>query len=195
MAKWDGSDWSALGGGMNDAVHALTVFDDGRGPALYAGGAFTTASLSAANRIARWDGSSWTALGSGTSDLVTILTTHDDGSGPALYSGGQFHVAFDCGDAYMARWRCGPDTTPPTISCPPAVLVGERIGSPPGEVVSFSVTTCDDHDPAPTVVCVPPSGSLFPPGTTLVTCTATDVDGNQAVSRFPVTVARGIRPP
>ena len=49
-------------------VHALAVFDDGGGPALYAGGDFTTAGGVAANRIAKWDGSSWSALGSGMND-------------------------------------------------------------------------------------------------------------------------------
>jgi hypothetical protein len=36
---------------------------------------------------------------------------------------------------------------------------------------------------------VPPSGSFFPRGTTLVTCTATDASGNQSTCQFPVTVA------
>ena len=31
------------------------------------------------------------------------------------------------------------------------------------------------------VVCEPPSGSSFPPGSTVVTCTATDAAGNTAV--------------
>ena len=68
IAKWDGSSWAALGSGMGGPtrqVLALTVFDDGGGPALYAGGSFTTAGGVAANRIAKWDGSSWAALGSG----------------------------------------------------------------------------------------------------------------------------------
>jgi hypothetical protein len=37
-------------------------------------------------------------------------------------------------------------------------------------------------------VCVPPSGSFFPRGTTLVNCTATDATGNQSNCQFPVTV-------
>jgi hypothetical protein len=35
-------------------VNALTVFDDGSGPALVAGGQFTTAGGVPANRIAQW---------------------------------------------------------------------------------------------------------------------------------------------
>ena len=39
IAKWDGTNWSALGSGMNGGVDALTV----GGNELYAGGNFTTA--------------------------------------------------------------------------------------------------------------------------------------------------------
>jgi len=52
---------------MNGQVSALTVFDDGSGPALYAGGAFTTAGGVVVNGIAKWNGSSWSQLGSGMS--------------------------------------------------------------------------------------------------------------------------------
>jgi X-Pro dipeptidyl-peptidase len=73
------------------------------------------------------------------------------------------------------------------------VLVSERFGTAPGEVVTYSVKAKDDHDPSPIVVSVPASGSFFPSGRTLVTCTATDASGNQSTCQFPVTVARGIR--
>ncbi len=68
IAKWDGTNWSPLGTGMNNFVQALTVFDDGSGggPALYTGGFFITAGGGPANLIAKWDGVSWSALGSGT---------------------------------------------------------------------------------------------------------------------------------
>ena len=39
IAKWDGSNWMALGSGMDYAVYALAV----SGSDLYVGGAFTTA--------------------------------------------------------------------------------------------------------------------------------------------------------
>ena len=58
IAKWNGSEWSALAGssgtGVNSAVDALIAFDDGTGPALYVGGWFTTAGGVSANRIAKW---------------------------------------------------------------------------------------------------------------------------------------------
>jgi hypothetical protein len=40
---------------------------------------------------------------------------------------------------------------------------------------------------------VPPSGSLFLPGATTVTCTATDFSGNQATCQFNVTVRPKVR--
>lgn len=81
---------------------------------------------------------------------------------------------------------CNPDTTPPVLSCPQSLFVRDR-GSP-GEIVTFSIPATDCLDPAPTVVCVPPSGSFFPRGKTLVTCTATDASGNESTCEFEVTV-------
>jgi hypothetical protein len=187
IARWDGSSWSPLaGGGVGSfAVYDLAVFDDGSGDALYAGGSFTTAGGEAVNRIAKWDGSGWSVLGSGTNDSVYTLAAFDDGTGDALFAGGEFTSALDSGDSFLARWGC-PDTVPPTIVCPGDIVVNDRGGT--GEVVSFTVTALDEQDPSPTLVCVPPSGSLFLRGTTLVTCTATDAHGNQATCQFTISV-------
>ncbi len=56
ITKWDGATWSPLGIGVNGEVRALAQYDDGQGggPALYVGGAFTTAGGRSANRVARW---------------------------------------------------------------------------------------------------------------------------------------------
>ena len=107
IAKWDGTQWSALGlgmGGPSPYVHALTVFDDGTGPTLYAGGAFTTAGGMPANRIAKWDGTQWSALGGGMDNWVYALTVFDDGTGPALYAGGNFTAAGGVPANYIAKW-------------------------------------------------------------------------------------------
>ncbi|MEQ8845886.1 MAG: GC-type dockerin domain-anchored protein [Phycisphaerales bacterium] len=109
IARWDGSAWSAVGGGTNGTVLTLTVFDDGSGPALYAGGWFTTAGRAAANGVARWDGSAWGALGegvaapTGTPPVINLLA-HDDGSGPALYAAGGFETAGGQPARFIARW-------------------------------------------------------------------------------------------
>jgi trimeric autotransporter adhesin len=120
IAKWNGTSWSSLGtgsangiGGLNTAVYALTVFDDGSGggPALYAGGNFTTAGGVTANRIAKWNGTSWSSLGmgaaNGVNDIVRALIVFDDGSGegPALYAGGQFNTAGGVPANRIAKWN------------------------------------------------------------------------------------------
>src|SRR6266852_4954675 len=104
IAKWDGTQWSALRSGMNGSVLGLAVFDDGTGPALYAGGEFTTAGDVAANRIAKWEGRQWSALGGGTNMPVYALTVFDDGAGPALYAGGIFSGAGDVAATKIAKW-------------------------------------------------------------------------------------------
>jgi trimeric autotransporter adhesin len=121
IAKWNGTAWSSLGtgsaNGVNNTVGALTVFDDGLGggPALYAGGLFTTAGGATANRIAKWNGTAWSSLGTGSANgvggafpPVFALTAFDDGlgSGPGLYAGGQFTTAGGASSNYVAKWAC-----------------------------------------------------------------------------------------
>jgi hypothetical protein len=169
------------------------VQDDGGGPALYAGGQFGAAGGVAANYIARWDGSSWDALGGGMNLTVTDLAVFDYGAGAALYAGGVFLRATDSGDSYLAKWSCSLDTTPPVLDCPSSISLLDSVTNGAGEVVIFTVTATDDLDPSPSVVCTPPSGSVFPPGTTVVTCTATDASGNQSTCQFPVTLRPKVR--
>ncbi|MHC4414772.1 MAG: hypothetical protein ACYS0G_05765 [Planctomycetota bacterium] len=108
IAKWDGRTWSELDSGMDDRVHALAVFDDGtgKGPALYAGGRFTTAGGATVNHIAKWDGSTWSPLDGGVDGTVYALAVFDDGTGtgPALYVGGFFSSAGETTVNYIARW-------------------------------------------------------------------------------------------
>lgn len=170
------------------------MYADANGSMLYAGGDFSWAGGEHRYGIAMWDGSYWNAMGNGMNGSVRSLTVFADANGPALYAGGGF-TSIDSGEGNLAKWGPLLDTTPPTIHCPSSVLVGDRIGSRPGEVVSFTVRASDCQDPSPTVVCVPPSGSFFPRGKTLVHCTATDAVGNQSTCEFMVTVARGKKAP
>lgn len=115
IARWDGAAWSALGLGFkqdNDPgiVASIAVFDDGKGPALYAGGLFDTAGGAPAASIAKWDGLNWTSVGGGVSQphpyspWVSALEVFDDGSGPALYVGGTFVMAGAVLANSVARW-------------------------------------------------------------------------------------------
>ncbi|HEY3245212.1 MAG TPA: dockerin type I domain-containing protein [Phycisphaerae bacterium] len=101
VARWDGTAWSAVSGGMNGEVATLFVFDpdaEGSLPAkLYAGGNFTLAGgVSTPNRVAAWDGTMWSTVGSGgaVGGKVRALASLDiDGPGPdapILVVGGSF---------------------------------------------------------------------------------------------------------
>jgi hypothetical protein len=102
IAKWDGKQWSDLGGGVTGGVfgyffvHALAVW----GTNLYAGGYFSAMGGVPANYIARWNGSTWSAVGSGTDDIVYTLRLFDD----KLYAGGTFTHAGGTSALFIARW-------------------------------------------------------------------------------------------
>ncbi|MCY2961532.1 MAG: hypothetical protein NTY35_15320 [Planctomycetota bacterium] len=98
LAAWNGVAWSAMPpgptAGVNGTVHALVIYDDGSGAALYLGGAFTAQTAGATlSRIARWNGTSYSALGSGMNGDVWALRAFDDGSGTKLYAAGAFTTA------------------------------------------------------------------------------------------------------
>jgi hypothetical protein len=108
VAAWDGQEWQLLpqsNGLRGSSSRTMTVFDDGTGPALYAGGQFSSAGGVEASNIARWNGTGWSALGSGMNDWVRALTVFDDGTGPALYAGGTFTTAGGVEASNIARWN------------------------------------------------------------------------------------------
>jgi uncharacterized repeat protein (TIGR01451 family) len=83
------------------------------------------------------------------------------------------------------------DPIPPVITCPANITAVAPLTCPASNTatVTFAPTVTDNC--AATVMCVPPSGSAFPTGTTTVTCTATDTAGNTASCSFTVTVWTG----
>lgn len=85
------------------------------------------------------------------------------------------------------------DTTPPTLTLPADITVPKDDSA--GATVTFTVTAGDICDAAPRVQCDPPSGSRFPIGTTLVSCSACDASGNASSGTFNVTVTKKKAPP
>ncbi len=67
------------------------------------------------------------------------------------------------------------DVTPPDVTVESKTV--EATG-PGGANVDYDATAVDNVDGPLTPTCVPPSGSLFPIGSTTTTCTATDAAGN-----------------
>jgi trimeric autotransporter adhesin len=112
LARWDGSDWSAVGanpagtnGALNGAVFSLLVAGDD----LLVGGAFTDAAgIAQADYIARWDGATWSALGSnaaGTDGALNGTPRALALAGSDLFVGGHFQDAAGIAQAdYIARW-------------------------------------------------------------------------------------------
>jgi hypothetical protein len=133
IASWDGSIWGGVGGGTTDVppamptIGSLLVFDDGSGPALYAGGRFITTGGAVTNNISRWDGLTWSGLGSGVTYQgsasgagISGMTLFNDGSGTALYVTGLFDHAGGIAANSIAKWNGsvwspvpGLDATPP----------------------------------------------------------------------------------
>jgi hypothetical protein len=113
---------------------------------------------------------------------TTVTCTATDASGNAGTSTFGVHVG---------------DATPPVLGPHGDVLAMQT--SVDGAVVNFAYpagSVTDAADPNPAVDCAPESGSLFPFGTTTVTCTATDVSGNVSdPDEFEVLVQEGELPP
>jgi hypothetical protein len=96
-------EWTALpgGGASSEAVDALIGFNDGTGPALYAGGGFgNLGGVSGTANIGRWDGDAWSPVGGGVNGQVFAFTVFDN----ALYAGGAFTQAGGAGASRIARW-------------------------------------------------------------------------------------------
>jgi hypothetical protein len=79
------------------------------------------------------------------------------------------------------------DAEAPVIKCPSNVSVATTPGQT-SAVVNYPPPTVTDNSPGVSVVCSPASGASFPVGTTTVTCTATDSEGNKASCSFIVGV-------
>ncbi len=107
IARWDGAQWHAVGGGLNGSVRAITV----AGQSVYVGGNFTDAGGDAnADRIAVWETryidftpyEDWYPLGSGLNATVRAIVV----AGDSVYAGGDFTNAGGNADAdYIACWR------------------------------------------------------------------------------------------
>jgi len=78
------------------------------------------------------------------------------------------------------------DLTAPVIVCSSNIVLSCTNAA--GTVANFTVTATDNNAPGVTVVCTPPSGSVFAPGTNTVNCTAADAAGNSSSCSFKVII-------
>jgi hypothetical protein len=97
IASWNGSAWSALGGGTSDFVASMAFI----GNDLYVTGQFRNYNGTNANSIARWRGTNWFNLGSGLNAAGTALAA----SGTDLYVAGNFTKAGLNSAYYFSIWH------------------------------------------------------------------------------------------
>jgi hypothetical protein len=139
-------------------------------------------------------------------DGVQLGGTLDQRSSPATFPSRDFGVVrfATAGDHYVrlnitgksnatGPWNLSadvitlvPDSVPPVVA-PLPDLTAEATG-PGGAVLTFTGTATDDKDGPQPVQFDPPSGSLFPLGTTIVVALARDLTGNFGGTTFDVTV-------
>ncbi len=84
------------------------------------------------------------------------------------------------------------DTTAPVVTVPSAISIEAVAGT--GVEVEFTATALDAVDGVLEPTCTPESGSTFPVGDTLVTCSATDAHGNTGQASFHVSVGDSTAP-
>ena len=78
------------------------------------------------------------------------------------------------------------DVTGPSVTKPADLFV--EAASAAGAVVTFPLPTATDAVGVASKSCAPGSGSVFPLGTTVVSCIATDAAGNAGSTSFSITV-------
>jgi len=142
--------------------------------------------LSAGYRFEMWDDDGIT---SADDHIATFFFNPSPASLPS--NGGYQTFTLSSGPHRLTIQCLYSDTTPPNIVCPAPITVEDTIDDGQiGELVTFAATATDNVDSTPTITYSVPPGSLFPIGTTFVTCTARDDRGNTRVCSFPVTVTR-----
>ncbi|MCK4659752.1 MAG: HYR domain-containing protein, partial [Phycisphaerae bacterium] len=82
------------------------------------------------------------------------------------------------------------ETTEPVVTCPVSgtLTVYAEEGECDAEATFGAATAMDNCDGALPATCDPPSGTVFPLGETVVTCSATDASGNTGQCTFTVEV-------
>jgi hypothetical protein len=110
IARWDGTSWTPLGGGITTPGLFISVFDMRRfNSGLVIGGQFSAIEGVPRENIAFWNGTSWSSAGSLNSAVLTLETLSLDGGPELLYAGGAFSAGGSGGSSVtlnnIARWN------------------------------------------------------------------------------------------
>ena len=105
VARFDGVQWTVVGGGLVGTPQSLASFDDGQGNRyLLVGGNLDSGPTSA---LKGWDGASWQDLGLGSySGGVDRILVRQEAAGPAAYLAGSFEPLAGASSTVrlVARW-------------------------------------------------------------------------------------------
>jgi alpha-L-fucosidase len=144
------------------------------------------------------DGTVWTTLDTRTNELFPsrLFTKTYDFTNDTPYRWYRLNITANNGgsgfpiqisELTMLSAASDPgDKTPPVMTVPSDMSVNAPDDT--GIAVNFSATATDAVSGSATVTSLPSSGSLFPVGSTAVTCFGTDALGNTATGTFTVTV-------
>lgn len=106
IARWDGSQWSAMGDGLQQIGTSCSfppgdaLFEhDGK---LVVGGSFNRAGGQVANSIAEWDGASWSAIGIGFKSCAVVRCLAEISG--ELVAGGDLGHSGSTSVFALARW-------------------------------------------------------------------------------------------
>jgi hypothetical protein len=99
VLKWNGSNWSEIGGGLPGFGSAIAV----NGQDVYVGGESLVTDGASGVAVAKWDGSSWKPLGSGSAgSRITVNAIAVSGNN--VYVGGDFTTISGVRANRVARW-------------------------------------------------------------------------------------------
>lgn len=96
IAMWNGSNWSALGNGINGGVSKLVVHNN----LLYVCGGFDSAGTISAKNIAKWNGSNWSSVSGTPNGAVKDILFADT----SMYIIGEFDSVGRVPAMHIARW-------------------------------------------------------------------------------------------
>ena len=161
------------GYGYQSAGTGIGIWGSGPNDIYIIGACPVYSSEQSYGRVYHYNGTDW--------ERITVFGDIFPTSG--VWGTGSNDVWITTGDRLL---HYGPINQPPVVTVPGNMTV-EATGAS-GAVVTFSATANDDVDGAINPTCTPASGSTFPFGETIVTCTATDSSGNEASAYFTVTV-------
>jgi trimeric autotransporter adhesin len=101
IARYDGTNWSAVGGGIPTTAGGVYTMCVDANDEVFCGGYLNAATGSPGNYIVHWNGSAWTAPGGGTDARVDALLPRVGGG---VIAGGAFTVAGNVAANGIAQW-------------------------------------------------------------------------------------------